>query len=195
MAFSPLDLMRIQGFLDVPQFLLGDAAFTAGLSTTVLKAWLSRPPFVISLGEADTKPLGKGSARIFTLRRIVNIAVTAELVRLGITPKQAGAIGFHLTDQLGSVTEPFPTNQAKKPAGAGSIPQDVNIWVRNDVLIIGNHSADTFQVCIGDVLAFDIVQQLGQSTEGEESYACLMIDFSGLYQKTLGKLKDRMRLA
>lgn len=195
MAFTPLDLMRIQGFLDVPQFLLGDAAFTAGLSTTVLKAWLSRPPFVISLGEADTKPLGKGSARIFTLRRIVNIAVTAELVRLGVTPKQAGAIGFHMTDQLGSVTEPYPTNHKAKPVGAKSIPQDVNIWVRNDVLIIGNHHATSFHARIGDVLAFDIVQQIGHSTEGEDSYACLMIDFSGLYQKTLGKLKDRMRLA
>jgi hypothetical protein len=195
MVYSHHDLAQIQSFLDVPQFLLGDAAYTAGLSPTVLKAWLSRTPHIIELGETDTKPIGKGSARIFTLRRIVNISVTAELVRLGVTPKMAGTIGFEITDIMGRPTELSPNLKATRPGVKNLDPTDVNIWARNDVLIVGNKSSSAFHVLIGDVLAFEMLQRLSEVTKGGDIHSCLIIDFSGIYQNVLEKLKERVRLS
>jgi len=194
MTYSHQDLAQIQGFLDVPQFLLGDAAFTADLSTTVLKAWLSREPLIIALGETDMKPLGKGSARIFTLRRVVNICVTAELVRMGVTPKMAGVIGFQITDEMGRSSELAANLKATKPGVKSTVPNDINIWARNDVLIVGNKNHDTLHPLIGDVLAFEVLQRLTEIGEGEDIHSCFILDFSGIYQKTLSKLKARMKL-
>jgi hypothetical protein len=90
--------------LDEPRFLLGDVAAAAGMSETVLKAWLSRDPKVIPLGPYDKPARGKGSAREFTLRRIISVALVAELVRLGISPGRAGPWAHALTDlNLGSL--------------------------------------------------------------------------------------------
>jgi len=194
MIYSHNDLAQIQGFLDVPQFLLGDAAFTAELSTTVLKAWLSREPLIIALGDTDMKPMGKGSARIFTLRRVVNICVTAELVRMGVTPKMAGAIGFQMTDRMGRSSNLSPNLKAAKPGVKSMDPTDINIWARNDVLIVGNKNHDAIHPLIGDVLAFEILQRLTELAKGETIHSCFILDFSGIYQKTLGKLKARMKL-
>jgi hypothetical protein len=64
----------------------------------VLKAWLSREPRVVALGPFDREAIGKGSSRVFTLRRVLATALTGELVRLGIAPSRAGASVFAATD-------------------------------------------------------------------------------------------------
>ena len=84
--------------LDVPRFLLGDLAAVTDMTETTLKAWLSREPKVIPLGPYDKPALGKGSAREFTLRRVISVAIIAELVRLGIAPAKAGFWAYTLTD-------------------------------------------------------------------------------------------------
>ena len=84
--------------LDEARYLPGDAAAAAGLSMPVLKAWVSREPVVIRFGPHDRQPLGKGSARVFTLRRVLCLAFTAELVRLGLKPSSAGAVAYAYTD-------------------------------------------------------------------------------------------------
>jgi len=85
--------------LDEPRFLIGDVVMATGLSVNVLKAWLSREPKVIQLGPYDRESLGRGSARVFTLRRVISIAVTAELVSLGLAPSRAGELAYSLTDE------------------------------------------------------------------------------------------------
>lgn len=75
---------------DMPAFLLADAAEAACVKTNILKAWLDRQ--VIPLGPSDREALGRGSARVFTLRRVVCIAIMAELARLGMTPSSAAVI-------------------------------------------------------------------------------------------------------
>ncbi len=194
MTYSHQDLAEIQGFLDVPQFLLGDAAFSADLSTSVLKAWLSREPLIIMLGETDMKPLGKGSARIFTLRRVVNIGVTAELVRMGITPKMAGLIGYHITDGMGRPSELSAPLKATKRGAKNVVAPEINIWARNDVLIVGNKNHNALHPLIGDVLAFEVLQRLTEISSGGDIHSCFILDFSGIYQKTLARLKARMKL-
>jgi hypothetical protein len=84
--------------LDKPQFLLGTVAKVAGISPNLLKAWVSRDPNVIPLGDKDVGGKGKGSSRLFTLRRALNVALTAELTRIGIKASIAGKAARLVTD-------------------------------------------------------------------------------------------------
>src|SRR3954453_14671269 len=88
--------------LDEPRYLFGDVAAAATMSHSVLKAWVSREPVVIRFGPYDRQPLGKGSARVFTLRRVFCVAITAELVRLGLKASSAGVVAYAYTDSDGS---------------------------------------------------------------------------------------------
>jgi hypothetical protein len=87
--------------LDTPTFLLSDVAAAAEVNTNVLKAWLDRE--VVPLGANDRPALGRGSGRVFTLRRVFSIAIMAELTRMGITPSRASALAFMVTDNTVSV--------------------------------------------------------------------------------------------
>jgi hypothetical protein len=84
--------------LDDPKYLLGHVVSATGVSASVLKAWLSREPRVIPLGPYDQQARGKGSARLFTLRRILAVGLTAELIHLGFTASRAGLLAFSFTD-------------------------------------------------------------------------------------------------
>ena len=83
---------------DTPRYVLGDAATAAGITPGLLKAWVSRQPRVIALGQYDQASRGKGTPRLFTLRRIIAIATTAELVSLGISASKASLCAFSFTD-------------------------------------------------------------------------------------------------
>jgi hypothetical protein len=104
MNVSPGDVNPIRrherdAVLDDPRFLLADVVAVTGMSQNVIKAWLTRgEPPAIPLGPFDRPALGKGSARVFTLRRVISIALTAELVRLGLAPSRAGLLAYALTD-------------------------------------------------------------------------------------------------
>jgi hypothetical protein len=77
--------------VDEPRYLLGQVAAAAGITANLLKTWIVRE--VIVLGEHDRDAHGKGSSRVFTLRRTLIVAATAELVRLGMSTMFAGQTG------------------------------------------------------------------------------------------------------
>lgn len=77
--------------IDEPRYLLGQVAFAAGISANLLKAWIDRK--IIRLGEHDRGAHGKGSSRVFTLRRALVVATTAELVNTGMAASGAGHEG------------------------------------------------------------------------------------------------------
>ncbi len=84
--------------LDTPRYVLGDIAAAANVNPGTLKAWLSREPRVVPLGAHDRPGRGKGTPRLFTLRRVYAIAITAELVSLGFVASKAGVLAFDFTD-------------------------------------------------------------------------------------------------
>jgi hypothetical protein len=84
--------------VDEPRYLLGQVARAAGISSTLLKAWMARE--VILMGPYDRDAHGKGSSRVFTLRRALAIALAAEMVKLGISIGHAGDISDFATDMI-----------------------------------------------------------------------------------------------
>lgn len=94
---------RVSPEWDTPAFLLSDAAAAAEVKTNILKAWLDRE--VVPLGPTDRQALGRGSGRVFTLRRVVSIAIMAELTRMGVKPSKAALVAYVVTDNNATVGE------------------------------------------------------------------------------------------
>jgi hypothetical protein len=84
--------------VDEPRYLLGQVAKAAGISSSLLKAWMARK--VILMGEFDREAHGKGSSRVFTLRRAIAIGLAAEFVKMGISIALAGDISHNAIDMI-----------------------------------------------------------------------------------------------
>lgn len=106
---------------DAPQFFSGDACKAAGIDGATLKNWIVRDPPVILTTDEDRAAFaaayaqdehaigpegpshermatGSGRSHLFTWRRVMQIALTAELVRLGLPPRKAGIVAAGFTD-------------------------------------------------------------------------------------------------
>jgi hypothetical protein len=82
--------------LDAPQFSSAEACSAAGIDIDTFKNWILRDSSPILLKESERRG---GSARLtLSYRRVLQIALTAELVRLSIPPKRAAAWALGFTD-------------------------------------------------------------------------------------------------
>jgi len=66
------------------RYRLGAVAKAAGVPNSTLASWLQREQ--IELMKGDKKTAGTGDHRLFSWFRVINIAIVAELNRLGIPP-------------------------------------------------------------------------------------------------------------
>src|SRR5262249_33542406 len=98
--------------VDEPRYFLGQVAFAAGISSNLLKAWISRR--IVPKAHRDREEDGKGSSRIFTLRRALAIGFTAELVHFGLSASAAGFLSP-------SGTDPALEESAGDPLGINSL--------------------------------------------------------------------------
>lgn len=180
--------------LDVPKLLLGDAAYAAGVSANLLKAWLSREPLVIKLGEHDQMALGKGSARVLTLRRVIQIALTAELVRLAVAPQRAGKLSFIITDVAGNANT---LNNILKPTRDDVEPinfEKNNIWTQKDVVLVFDKESNDLLVSHPDESIRDMMDRFGEGGF-DNILSCIIINFGAIRQRTIARLVERGRLS
>jgi hypothetical protein len=132
---------------DTPRFLLRDAATAAGISVGLLKAWVSREPKVIHFGSLDRSATGRGTPRLLTLRRVVCIALAAELVSLGFTASRAGSVASTFTDSEDPPIEwPAPGFLIVPPA-------------TDDIFLVGEglSIAQAFKVTAGDATSYAVI--------------------------------------
>ena len=93
---------------DQPMFFTGDVCRAVGIEQSTLKNWITRGAILMS--DDDRKRFGvdgpsherlasgSGRSHLFTLRRVVQIALTAELVALGLPPLRAAMLALGFTD-------------------------------------------------------------------------------------------------
>jgi hypothetical protein len=165
--------------LDDPRFLLGDAAAAAGISLNLLKSWVTREPCVIPFGKYDGKPLGKGSARLFTLRRILSVSVAAELVALGVTASRAGLLAHYFTD-------------AKHPTfDAAGGPTQFNM-LRGDALLVTYPDHEAFDVIPEntDINLRQLLQRSGGPYSGPAS-SCAVLSYGAIAERVKSALAAR----
>ncbi|MFC7552642.1 hypothetical protein ACFQU7_10825 [Pseudoroseomonas wenyumeiae] len=96
---------------DVPMFFTGDVCRAANVEPVNLKNWIMRG--VILMSDEDRErykhleiepqsyerlATGSGRSHLFTLRRVIQVALVAELTRLGVPPAKAGMLALGFTD-------------------------------------------------------------------------------------------------
>lgn len=111
--------MRYRNDLDLPQFFTAETCKAANVSADILKSWISRDPPAILLTKEDRPAGGSGRPHLFSLRRVLQIAITGELVGLGFGPRQAGLIALSFTDVGDGASDP-----SERPRGPGEVYPD-----------------------------------------------------------------------
>jgi hypothetical protein len=96
--------------LDASCFTTSDACIAAAIGPTTLKSWLGCEPAIILLRENDQAASGAGHEHLLTLRRVYQIALTAELMRLGVAAQRAGNLAALFTDQGGEKPADWRSN-------------------------------------------------------------------------------------
>jgi hypothetical protein len=76
---------------DLPQFFSADLCTAAKIDTATLKNWISREPYALRLSDGDRRAIGTGRQHLFTYRTVMQAAICAEFVVLGLSPRRAGA--------------------------------------------------------------------------------------------------------
>lgn len=82
-----------------PQFSSAQVCAVAGIDTDTLKNWVSREkPRVVFLSGAERKKIGGRTTIEYSFARVMQITITAELVRLGLPPRRAALLAGSFTD-------------------------------------------------------------------------------------------------
>lgn len=81
----------------VAQFFTVDVCAAAGIAPATLVNWISKQPPAISMG-ADDRPGTSGRSHLFSFQRAMQIALTAEMVKLSIGVRRAGMLAATFTD-------------------------------------------------------------------------------------------------
>jgi hypothetical protein len=82
----------------LPQFPSDLACEAAGIDADTLKNWISRKPPAVFVGENERVEAGEKSVFRFSFRRVLQIAIVAELVVLGFQPREAAWHAAQFTD-------------------------------------------------------------------------------------------------
>lgn len=80
------------------RFTAADACTVADITHATLLNWVSRQPPAILLTAAEREVAGKGYPLTFSFNRIMQIAITAEMVRVGWRPRPAAMAAVAFTD-------------------------------------------------------------------------------------------------
>jgi hypothetical protein len=161
---------------DQPQFFSADLCKAANIDAPTFKNWISREPFAIRLTEDDRRAVGTGRPHLFTFRTVLQVAICAEFVRLGLPPRRAGSFAeLFMNFGYGDARDPkrreagelFPTGSTVLVAFPAGPQDEKELWASVSV----NMTAET-------KLA-DVFKQLN----GGRETAAVMIDVSRVYQR------------
>jgi hypothetical protein len=162
--------------LDAPRFTASDACTVAGIRPATLKSWLSREPAIILLRKSDQPATGIDHRHLFTLRRVFQIALTAELMRLGVTAQRAGNLAALFTDQDGE----RPAVRRSNPDHAHRLPG--YLFANGSTVLVANK--DRFGPIISAVTNIPIVENFTRHNSN-----VLVVDVDKTVDRVLAALR------
>ena len=90
--------MTFANDLDAPQFLTSEVCSGTRTSPSTLKNWVSKKSPIIVMKNSDRRAHASGSTHRFSLRRVIQIGITSDLVKLGVNPRPAAKAAIKFTD-------------------------------------------------------------------------------------------------
>lgn len=100
----------------------------AGITHETLKNWVSRKPPLVLLGSKDHAAASRGVPNLYSLHRVLQIAIMADLVRLGWEPRLAAQAAVRFSD-----TNSGSTDEAEREVG--------ELFAEGDTLLVVSRSA------------------------------------------------------
>ncbi|KYH01700.1 hypothetical protein [Bradyrhizobium sp. DOA1] len=85
--------------VNFPQFPSDLACEAAGIDAATLKNWISRKEPAVFIAPNERVQIGERTSFRFTLRRVMQLAIVAELNNFGIGPSDAAWMAAEFTDQ------------------------------------------------------------------------------------------------
>jgi hypothetical protein len=82
----------------VDRFTSAEVCAAANITPATLKNWVSRRPAAVLLTKEDQVASAKGSPIRYSFNRVMQIAITAELVRMGWQPRPAAMLAVQFSD-------------------------------------------------------------------------------------------------
>ncbi len=82
----------------VPYYTSAETASAAGVSVDTLKNWVSRKPQVILMTQEEREEVGRGRPILFSIQRVIQVAITARVVSMGWQPRDATMLAKDFTD-------------------------------------------------------------------------------------------------
>ncbi|MBI0432981.1 hypothetical protein [Roseomonas sp. KE0001] len=126
------------------------ACVAAGISTDKLKSWSNGPSAALLIPEDDMDRRGRGIPLLLSFRRVVHIALTAQLVRHGLRPVDAAAAAAKFTD----FGDPF--HDAGNGVFIGKrLPGQLYQEGRTLLVVMPSHSATDSKVRLRNIKASD----------------------------------------
>jgi hypothetical protein len=163
--------------LDVPCVTTIDTCAVAGIAQATLQAWLSREPAVILLRKHDRGAAGPALGFLLTLRRVLQIALTAELTRLGVTRQRAGNLAALFTDQGGEKPADWRSHPDFQVRVAG------HLFPSNGTVLVANMDG-RFDRIVTAVLNAPYAEVIGQRKCGT-----LVVDLDALVTRVVVTLR------
>ena len=80
------------------RFLSADVCRAAGITPETLKNWVSRKPHIVLLKGDDLPGGARGAPNLYSVNRVLQLAIMAEMVRFGWDPRPAAWAAVHFTD-------------------------------------------------------------------------------------------------
>ena len=94
--------MKYADDVNIPQFPSDIACEAARIDLATLKNWISRKPPAVFVADKERVQSGERAFFRFTLRRVLQIAIVAELVALGVGPSDAAWMAAKFSDSENS---------------------------------------------------------------------------------------------
>jgi hypothetical protein len=127
---------------DQPQFFSADLCNAANIDAATLKNWISREPCALRLRDEDRRAIGAGRPHLFTYRTVLQAAICAEFVTLGLPPRRAGSLAeLFMNWGYGDVRDPkhreggelFPTGSTILVAFPVGPQTEKELWVSHTI--------------------------------------------------------------
>lgn len=157
---------------------LSTVAHAADLPKATLSSWLHRGH--IDLAKTDRDTSGSGDHRLFSWHRVINIAIVAELNRLGIPPSAGSSRAALKFSDLGG---------SKRAHWVGDPPSDVRpageLYPHGmTYLVIRNSSGEL------DAKVTDNLDRLFEQRAGADDVAVIVIDMHRLVYRVRARLAE-----
>lgn len=80
------------------RYISAEVCAAVGISESTLKNWVSRKPQVVLMTSEERERVGKGVPFLFSFQRVMQVALVAELVALGLEPRPSAMAAAGFTD-------------------------------------------------------------------------------------------------